>query len=111
MIRRDVTPEEMSLFMQLCASVSDLTARRVQLLAAVQGADTETRTQAQLVRPRNVREVIELVKLGIVDPADARLIVDIPASVRPIGFWARLRDRLTSVGRYARMAASGPATD
>jgi hypothetical protein len=111
MTRRDVSPEEMALFGELCATAPDLIARRDDLLAAARASGRADASASGLVRPRNVRELIDLVKLGVVSPADARLIVDIPVSVRPPGFWAWLRARLTDVVRHAKLLASGPDTD
>lgn len=111
MTRRDVSPAEMELFATLCATAPDLTSRSDALLAAAAGAPSgaPAGSASGMIRPKTVRELIELINLRVITPAEARQVVDIPAiTYRPI--WpVRLWRNLTSAARYAKLAAFGPA--
>ena len=108
MTRRDVSPAELELFAALCQAAPDLTTRADALLAAVSGAPQVAGPASGLLRPKTVRELIELINLRVLTPAEARQVIDIPAIAnRPI--WPlRIWRNLTGAARHARLALFGP---
>ena len=89
--RRDLRPVEMQVIAELATSCPDLVAAKDRLLAALSGPTAAPAGKVGL-QPGTWRELIEGVKLGVLNPGQARRFLNIPqAEPGVLARLARLR--------------------
>lgn len=89
--RRDLSIAEMEVLAELATAVPDLVAVKDQLLAALAGAAAPG-AQGGGLQPGGWKELMEAVRLGVLNPGQARKFVAIPqGEPRMLVRLARLR--------------------
>lgn len=81
--RRDLRPEEMAVIFELATATPDLVAARDRLVAAARGGSAPATGGGRLqwqpsLEPKSWKELMEAVRLGVLDPKAARRFVNVP---------------------------------
>lgn len=95
--RRDLRPEEMAVIAELAMATPDLVAAKDRILAALVVAQAPAAGGGQLawapvLEPKTFKELMEAVRLGMLNPGQARRFLNIPrAEPGVLARLARLR--------------------
>ena len=94
--RRDIRPEEMAVIAELAMATPDLVAAKDRILAALVVAQAPTAggqlAWAPALEPKTFKELMEAVRLGVLNPGQARRFLNIPqAEPGVLARLARLR--------------------
>ena len=95
--RRDIRPEEMAVIAELAMAAPDLVAAKDRILAALAVPQAPTAGGGRLawapaLEPKTFKELMEAVRLGLLNPGQARRFLNIPqAESGVLARLARLR--------------------
>ncbi len=81
--RRDIRPEEMAVIAELAMTTPDLVAAKDRILAALVVTQAPATGGSQLawapaLEPKTFKELMEAVRLGVLNPWQARRFLNIP---------------------------------
>ncbi|HUY09188.1 MAG TPA: hypothetical protein VMW80_07020 [Candidatus Dormibacteraeota bacterium] len=81
--RRDIRPEEMAVIAELAMATPDLVAAKDRILGALAVAHAPAAGSGRLawapaLEPKTFKELMEAVRLGVLNPGQARRFLNIP---------------------------------